>query len=179
MRVIGLVIAVASLMTTASAGAQPAEQTIDGAQRFLEMVLPGAGYESPAYRSAVAAAREDSNGVARFSGQPRIVDASVVSRCVSKAISSGDDVVMTVPGAGTYKLGDYSPDIRRMGNPNGFHWGRDVMTAKAQGEIVSVRFRGNDSDSYIYTGAEDMAARVAYAITFLHQQCDPAAATGF
>ena len=34
MRVIGLAIAVASLMTTASAGAQPAEQTIDGAQRF-------------------------------------------------------------------------------------------------------------------------------------------------
>lgn len=166
-------------MTTTPAGAQSTEQTVEGAQRFLEMVLPGAGYESPAYRSAVAAVRQSSYGTARFSGQPRIVDASIVSRCVSKAISSGDDVVMTVPGEGEYKLGDYSPDIRRMGNPNGFHWGRDVMAATAQGEIVSVRFRGNDSDSFIYTGAEDMAARVAYAITFLHQQCDPTAATGF
>lgn len=66
-----------------------------------------------------------------------------------------------------------------MGLTDGFHWGEDVLSARADGSVVLIMFRGNPHESRLLAGAPDMATRIAYAIEFLRVECDPAASTGF
>lgn len=160
--------------------AQSPQQTVESAQRFLSMTLPDLGYETTYYRAGLDEMRRLPNSQrARIIGHPIIVDASTVSRCRSKMIGSADHVILRVTGEGESSMGQLVPAFSRMGSPTGFHWGEDILSARAYGADVRIMFKGNTEASRLMTGAPDLAVRIAYAMEFLRVECDPAASTGF
>ncbi|HWW57047.1 MAG TPA: hypothetical protein VN047_09155 [Sphingopyxis sp.] len=64
-------------------------------------------------------------------------------------------------------------------DPEGFHWGKDIVSATQTGNTIDLKFLKAKNISSIYLGDEAMAKRVIYAINYLRIECDPAANTGF
>ncbi|GEM_PF-1878825 len=164
-------------------------QTVEGAQRFLSIVLPGSGYLPSSARSGIASARDaaaaEGQGVrADLYGRARITDMSAVAHCVSRLefdeanmravfiARNGERQEITLSTMWDQPV-PYGKD------PEGFHWGKDVLAASQSGSQVNLRLEGRTQDAIIYLGDEAMAQRVIYAITFLRTECDAAADTGF
>jgi hypothetical protein len=178
------------------------EQTVENAQKFLSIVLPGNGYMGGAMREtpalAVKAAREaDSQHYydADLQGEAKIVDADPVSRCTSKMLADYSTVTINIrarryssgpvverASRGITDWGSFSAgaDGRRTigGRQEGFSWS-EVKSVQQTGGDVHLMFAGNQHLATIYLRSEDLAKRVAYAIEFLRMQCDAAAGTGF
>lgn len=176
------------------------EQTVENAQKFLSIVLPGNGYMKGGVSTALSAVRgRNADGYlmeAEVHGEAKIVDASPVERCRSKLLSdySGVEVEMRArrnPGAPVLErtrmpIAEMAPDsfsaqnggVRRHGNPAGVSWS-ELKSVRATGDNVFLMFAGNKNESVIYLRSPDLASRVGYALEFLRMQCDAAAGTGF
>lgn len=175
------------------------EQTVEGAQKFLSIVLPGNGYMTGTMhallRDGIEGARK--NGVRSLSGDIQgkaiIVDATVVAHCESKLLSDYSNVELKFSGRqGTGALEHWTITSRqlnflnnpskggvtRFGSQAGSHWSI-AKSVRPSGGNVYIMFDGNEDESTIYLNSEDLARRVAYAIDFLRTNCDKTAGTGF
>lgn len=176
---------VMALVVLCAPPAAAQEQTVESAQAFLAMVLPGNGYSAGSIEDGLQAmAREMHNGRYHVSGHAKIIDAGVVARCVSRIQYDVTPVKyeawqVTVPGSReTIDPSKLFPDPRRVGMADGFNWGT-LKEVRQSGSDVRLQFPAARNATHIHVGAEAMAARVAYAIEFLRMKCDPAAGTGF
>jgi len=156
------------------AAAQAPAQTKENAKKFLSMALAGARYnknnfsfrgrELDLYTSndkwagALGAMQADSDGcVLKFSF-------SAASFSHREYISNGRYSDWT----------DYDPDY------NPVYLDFVLISNVAQsGTRIDFSVQGKSRRRAIFLTSEDMATRVAYAMNFLMQQCNPINATGF
>lgn len=172
---------IGSVLGAASWARQAPEQTVEGAQRFLSMVLPGNGYTSGGFRDAVRQAGKNAGASVMLDGAGKVTDASTVSRCTSRILYDNSSVSLIVTaGRRTQRLSvyDLAPGWVTGGKPGGFHWG-EVKEVKQVGGTVELLFKGNTTWTTVHLGSNDLAARVAYAMEYLRIHCDPTASTGF
>jgi len=193
-------VAVIGLMPCVTLHAQ--EQTVENAQKFLSIVLPGNGYMGGSIRetpgNVTTAMREGDSRYfydADLRGEAKIVDAGPVSRCVSKLLADYADVTISanvrryaggpvidsisrgITEAGTFSVG--ANGLRTIGGKtDGFSWS-EVKSVQQSGGDANLMFAGNKHVATIYLRSDDLAKRVAYAIEFLRMECDAAAGTGF
>lgn len=177
--------------------AQDGAQTVENAQKFLSIVLPGNGYRKggldAALRAALQSMREAGGRSVggEIQGTATIVDAAPVAHCKSKLLSDYSNVRLKLSArsgngpmeyrmvtASEFGFPKDSGGVTRHGTQEGFSWS-DVKSVRASGGNVYVMIAGNQDESTIYLHAEDLAKRVAYAIDFLRTSCDAAAGTGF
>jgi hypothetical protein len=182
--------------------AQEGAQTVENAQKFLSIVLPGNGYLKGSVSTSLAEAirtmrQNDPRNYYEgdVHGEAKIVDASAVSRCKSKLLSDYSSVeiefrmrrnsqapVLERHRTSMSQLPDAFPassgGVQRHGTQEGFPWS-DVKSVEAVGGDVRLMMAGNQAVSTIHLRSSDLATRVAYAIEFLRTQCDAAAGTGF
>lgn len=151
-------------------------QTVEGAQRFLQLTLPGLAYRPARLGTFLDEVQRVNRATIR--GTARVTRANAVSRCVSLLNWDASDVYASRNGEITY-LSESQPSMAANNETAGFNWGSDVMSARADGGNVFIRFRHNEKDSVLSTGSDSIAVRVAFAIEFLRSECDPAASTGF
>jgi len=175
------------------------EQTVEGAQKFLSIVLPGNGYMMggmyAALRGGIKSARESGGRSldGEIQGKAIIVDATAVAHCKSKLLSDYSNVELKFSGRqGTGPLERWtitsrqldflnnpsSGGVTRFGTQEGIHWSIAKYVRQSGGNVY-IMFDGNEDESTIYLNSEDLAKRVAYAIDFLRTNCDKAAGTGF
>lgn len=174
------------------------EQTVENAQKFLSMTLPGNGYMAGSLRSAfkktVDIANRKGQGYVEYSigGEAKIVDADAVSRCTSKILSDYSGVTVnyvvkrsyygSVVSRRTDKLTEaLSKTFSQstiIGRPDGFSWS-EIKFVRSDGGNVDLLFSENEIASTIYLRSEDLAKRVAFAMEFLRISCDKSAGTGF
>jgi len=190
----------AMVLSPAVAHAQDGVQTVENAQKFLSIVLPGNGYMKGAVSTALSAVNgRDASGYymdAQVHGEAKIIDASSVGRCRSKLLSDYSSVEVELrvrrnPGAPVLErkrmpIAEAAPDgfsaqhggVQRHGDQAGFSWS-ELKSVRTVGDNVYLMFAGNKSESVIYLRSADLASRVGYALEFLRLQCDAAAGTGF
>lgn len=186
----------AMLMGGTSAQAQ-VEQTVEGAQKFLEMTLPGNVYEPGHARDSASRAIESWRGnyegsgrLAYLSENSKITEARTLARCTSaikadltrasmKTVTHWREQGFPKRHEETHSVPAHLSSAIA-GLPQGFAWG-DVTSVEHNGRRVFIKLRddGSDNGAAIWLSSESMAACVAYAMEFLRVQCDPAAATGF
>jgi hypothetical protein len=190
-------VALFCLLPSASVYAQDGAQTVENAQKFLSIVLPGNGYRKGGLDAGLRAGLQgmrDAGGRSvggEIQGTAKIVDAAPVAHCKSKLLSDYSDVKMKFWGRSGSGPMEYrtisahefgfpkdSGTVARHGIPDGFPWS-DVKSVRSNGGNVYMMIAGNQDESTIYLHSEDLAKRVAYAIEFLRTSCDAAAGTGF
>ena len=147
------------------------EQTVENAQRFLSQVLMGRSYHWGLVERSAAKARLS------IVGKSPIIDASAKRRCVSSLRFDNSALELRSRNE-TQRFVDLQPGSRIGGGPP-FNWGSDLGEARASGTRVYLKWTGAEDTSNIDMESEALATRVAYAMEFLRQHCDPTAGTGF
>lgn len=160
------------------------KQTVENAQKFLEITLPGKSYRPAFMQDALTnGARKMGGGVMELSKEAKIIDASIVGRCKSMLryeYSPSTELIATYSGRReTRPLSSVVTDaVGPMGDANGISW-TDALSIEAIGSSVYIKWDSSTSRASVDLGAESLAKRVAYAMEFLRINCDKAAATGF
>lgn len=179
-------------------------RTIESAQDFLAIMLPGNGYMKGGVRSALPNAEQAMRNSdperkvysARLHGEATIIDAEPMGQCRSRLLQdySNVDVEFTIrPYANgavserlRLKIWEAAPSgfpeedggVTEHGQPDGFYWS-EVKSVSAVGGEVRLLFWGNQLDSIIYLRSSELAQRVTDAIDFLRKACDAGQGTGF
>lgn len=180
---VGLALAMTMAAATAAEGGDTAAaRTVESAQTFLSMMLPGNRYVStPMAEMLDQARREGLRG--GFDPKPRIIDAAPVSTCVSRlrADASQTWFVVRNPQDAWDTTEAAVEDLQGgpvIGDPVGMHFG-NIRALRRMGEEVHLRFAGNTTDAVLLLDSGETAARVYDALEFLRVHCDGSRATGF
>ena len=160
----------------------PVRRTVEGAQAFLAMMLPGnRDLSTPMVEMPERARREGLRG--RFGPQPRIIGAAVVSTCVPRPRADASESLFVAhdprdAGDGAAAPVAGLPGGGVIGDPPGMHFG-NIRALRRMGEEVHLRFAGNTTDAVLLLDSGETAARVYDALEFLRVHCDGSRATGF
>ena len=187
------------LVFTVSQAASEPEQTVEGAQKFLSLKLPGNRYEWGGFNSF---AREKMNSVMEgvkqqypesrvdvryiINGNAIIKEAVATSKCSSKLVLDISQLSAII----VIKENPYSPKEERiemtaaklLGTGDFYefeseNWGK-LKSVEQEKDKVIVRY-SSPIPSTIIVGSEGLASRIAYALDFLRINCDEASGTGF
>lgn len=193
---LGIALIVAPLPLLAQSG----EQTVENAQKFLSLTLPGNGYVPGTLVRLIEPSSNRYASKFRYQGKGRITEVLSPAHCrtaiwydisgISVEVNDGMDanfreVVGHWKRDATWFSRVLSPREftggQVAGDPAGFSWS-DVKEVKVPDGSTAVYLLFNDG-IHQYTkvelGAKDMATRVGYAMEFLRMSCDKAAGTGF
>ncbi len=159
------------------------KQTVENAQRFLEMTLPGKVYRSATMKHAMEAARRKTGGEAHLEGHATISDATAIARCKSRLLHKypeSAEIIYRVRGhIQRQPLLSAFPQLRgELGDPDGLPWS-DVLEVETVGSTVYLTLDGVVTRLEMDMGAKSLADRVAYAVEFLRISCDKTSDTGF
>lgn len=181
-RMSAIVLLSAACLPAQSQADQP-KQTVENAQRFLQITLPGRPYYAASMRDLIDAEERRHGGRAYLEGHAVITNADPIARCKSRLFYKyPDNVELVVHLRGQNareRLTSFAPNLAgELGNKDGVAWS-EVLEAKADNTRVLIKFNGATAYAAIDAGAQSMAARVAYAIEFLRVNCDKASGTGF
>lgn len=168
----------------AQADAGQPQQTVENAQKFLAMILPGNIYHSTLIATLEQRLRQQfPNARFNFTGEARLVDTSVKARCVSMMKYDGSAVQIHYFENGQWidrsPWPDSMPDVHALGDDVGIDWGKDVKSVSADGTEVTIVFSKSDNPIIIDMNDKGLASRVGFAMQYLHSSCDPTASTGF
>jgi hypothetical protein len=175
------------------------EQTVENAQKFLSIVLPGNGFTSGRMATLFKPKPGETMVRSKFDGVGKITTADSPARCRTAIMFDVSGITVSLrryvnrfdytgwtawesigpPGAGDLGQSQYFvPGVG--GNPAGFAWA-DVQEVKVSGSDTDVllMLKGDTEYTRLHLGAKDLATRVVYAMEFLRMQCDAAAGTGF
>lgn len=175
--------AMAMTMTVAAEpGDATATRSVESAQAFLAMTLPGNHYVSTPMAEMLDRARQEGLR-GRFEPKPRIIDAAPVSTCVSRLradVSQAWFVVHNPQDAWDASEASVEELLGGpvIGDPAGMHFG-SIRALRRTGDEVHVRFAGNRTDAVLLLDSGETAARVHDALEFLRIHCDASRATGF
>ena len=162
----------AATSVSSSTLAQPA-QTVESAQKFLSITLPGARYMAGSLTQAIYEAAKQggmpSNRV-NILGTGLIKEYVPVAHC--KSAHKVDYSEIRMPRDNSTLPADWRPASGTADFAN-------LTSVKASGSTVALTWKGIQYGSTVYLTSESMAARVAVAFEFLRINCDPASDTGF
>lgn len=157
-----------SITLCAPALAQETKQTVEGAQKFLELVLPGATIDTNTW-----AINDKSISLERFG---KVENITTVGRCHTRVKVAFDAYERRMPNPAT-------------GRHESFSWSATTRTLDmhfdkwTEVEVVSKRMTRVHTTTAkpirLYSSSESLSARLAHALDFLRQNCDAASATGF
>ena len=147
------------------------EQTVENAQKFLHITLPGNGYMSGGNFTTLEGAARESGTNLVFENLGIIRRYEPIARCRQATTFDYSGVMVSGPGARMHPDG--------MGVVTGEAVFANLAGARVDGDRVLLSWKGSSRESVIDLNSPDLAARVAYAFEFLRLQCDPAADTGF
>ena len=189
----------AMLLPPTAAHAQEGARTVENAQKFLSITLPGNGFTSGRMATLFKPKPGETRVRSKFDGVGRITTADSPARCRTAIMFDVSGITVSLrryvdrfdytgwtawesigpPGAGDLGQSQYFvPGVG--GNPAGFAWA-DVQEVKVAGSGTDVllMLKGDTEYTRLHLGAQDLATRVVYAMEFLRMQCDAAAGTGF
>jgi len=183
---------VVAVLCGSSSTASAQEQTIEGAQKFLSMALPGNPYQSPFFTTAFEA-WGSSERQYKYSGAAPVTEAVVAGHCrttirhdITGLFVQTRQRLYDISEQGRWSYWNHLPThnfypAERVSGAiasDEISWA-DVKEVKANGAQVLFLQNGHNHHTALNLGAADMAARVAYAMEFLRVSCDKTAGTGF
>lgn len=160
---------------------------MEGAQKFLELTLPGAEYMSAGVLNVLEEWRDkrvqgDDGSIFTFevslTGRAAIRKYAVVANCEQSTLYDWSKAQLTLRTFSRGRLVDTKITEPPSTGDNKFNFG-SMADAKAYGSVVQLRWKDQPGTSTVYLANDDLAARVAYAYEFLRLKCDPTTATGF
>lgn len=155
----------------APAQAQETRQTIEGAQKFLELMLEGTTANLPVWEFKGGKPAP----LTRRFGTFRKV--ATVRRCHSRAEVAFEPHDARLPHPDTNRTTDFSWDASTQTWEMRF----DRWTSVEVHEKTNIHIHTNDHARAIVlkSSSEALVARLAHALNFLRKHCDAAAGTGF
>lgn len=153
----------------APAFAQETKQTVEGAQKFLELMMKGTSVNIPIWTySANHAAPINRFGTARA--------VQTIGRCHSRAQLAFDRYETRLTNPYSKRPQDYSWDAATREWDMRF----DRWTGVEVRDKTKIHVHSTDGKVVVLkASSETLVARLAHALDFLRQNCDAAANTGF
>lgn len=183
-RRLGAAVAAAMSAVMAPMSVQAQGQTVESAQQFLSMVVPGAGYRPGGLYAVIKgniATVEMEEGLRpgsttfEIGGTGSIVSYAAAGRCTQRVQSNLFGLTVYYHFGRVNRSKPYESSV---GAPGDIYWST-LLKANVVGSTVYLTWKGQNVDSEFHFPDSTLAARVAYAMEFLRLECDTTKSTGF